>query len=119
MLTPIWIAQMISDVSLRIPGDTYAVYIMDLAIVFPAFVISSFLLIKKNGFGIVLGGMSLIKIITLCLSWTFGEWTRPVTGNPVDLGMASISALLCFIGIILFLIYVNAVIKAEPVGIQN
>lgn len=105
ILTPAWIAKMLGDINMRQPGETYAVFIMDLGIVFPAMVITVYLLIKKHVFAIVLAGVCLIKTFTLCLSWTFAEWTQPVIGQPIVLQMAGISAVLCVLGLILFIVY--------------
>lgn len=111
ILTPAWIAKMLGDINLRQPGDTYAVFIMDLGIVFPAMVITVYLLIIKHVFAIVLAGVCLIKTFTLCLSWTFAEWTQPVIGQHVELQMAGISAVLCVLGLILFMVYNREVKK--------
>lgn len=104
-LSPIWISKMLGDVALRQPGNTYGVYIMDLCIVFPSMLITVYLLLKKNAFGIVLAGICLVKTFTLCLSWTFAEWTQPLVGQPVGMEMASISMLLSLIGLALFVWY--------------
>lgn len=111
ILTPAWIAKMLGDINIRQPGETYAVFIMDLGIVFPAMVITVCLLIKKHVFAIILAGVCLIKTFTLCLSWTFAEWTQPVIGQPVELQMARISAVLCVLGLILFMFYIREVKK--------
>lgn len=110
-LTPIWTMKMFSDVNLRQPGDTYAVFIMDLGVVFPAMIITVYLLVKKHGFAIIMAGICLIKTFTLCLSWTFAEWINPVGGQPVELQMAGTSAVLSTLGLILLALYIREVRK--------
>lgn len=110
-LTPIWMMKMLSDVNLRQPGDTYAVFIMDLGVVFPAMIITVYLLVKKHVFAIIMAGICLIKTFTLCLSWTFAEWTSPVGGQPVELQMAGTSAVLSALGLILLALYIREVRK--------
>lgn len=110
-LTPIWMMKMLGDVNLRQPGDTYAVFIMDLGVVFPAMIITVYLLVKKSGYAIILAGICLIKTFTLCLSWTFAEWTKPVGGQPVELQMAGTSAVLCVLGLVLLALYIIEVKK--------
>lgn len=111
VLTPVWIGKMMADVSVRQPGDTYAVFIMDICIVFPAMLITVYLLLKKNVFGTVLAGVCLVKTITLCLSWAFGEWSQPIDGGSIAMEMAAISTTLSVVGLVLYIIFVGSVRK--------
>lgn len=108
-LTPVWMIKMFGDVNLRQPGDTYAVFIMDLSIVFPAMIITVYLLVKKNAYAVILAGICLVKTFTLCLSWSFAEWTSPAGGQPVELQMAGTSAVLSVFGLILLALYIREV----------
>lgn len=115
MLTTVWLSQMLKDIALRHPGETYAVYIMDLGIVFPAMSISIYLLLKRRALGTALAGVCLIKTITLCLSWAFGEWTQPVIGNAVSPEMAMMSTGLCLMGVLLWFFYVRSFSRSKTV----
>ncbi len=104
-LGPVWLLRMAPDIARHVPGSTYAVFIMDLTIVFPAFGIIAAQLLRKNPQGNTLAGIALFKGLTLCLAWAFAEWTNPVQGIPVNAGMAAISSTLTLICLILFIPY--------------
>ncbi len=106
ILGPGWLLKMIPNVIKHAPKDTYSVFILDLCLVFPAFVITSFKLLKNKPFGHILAGVMLIKVFTVCLSWGFGEWFVLFNNKPVNYPMAVISSTLTVISIILFIIYI-------------
>jgi len=106
ILFPVWILKILPDISKHIPGETYGVYILDLCIVFPAFLQIAIMLLKKNRFANILAGIALIKTFTLCLSWGFGECYTPIILNTeINYGMASISGLLTITSLILLILY--------------
>lgn len=113
VLTPLWMSKMMEDIALRHPGETYGVFIMDLSIVFPAMLVTTYLLLKKHVFGTVLAGVCLVKTITLCLSWAFGEWSQSIVGGTIAIEMAAISTTLCVVGLLLYILYAGAVRKTN------
>lgn len=119
VLVPVWIGKMMNDVALRHSGETYGVFIMDLCIVFPAMLITVYLLLKKHVFGFVLAGVCLIKTITLCLSWAFGEWSQPIAGGSITLEMAAISTTLCAVGLMLYIVYAAASVRKTNTTVQT
>lgn len=98
VLIPVWLLRIIPDIAKHIPGDTYAVFILDLCVVFPAFGIIAAQLLWNKPFGNILAGVALFKTLTICLSVAFGEWFVPLrNGLQVDYGMIAIfSALTLF-----------------------
>ncbi|HRY12565.1 MAG TPA: hypothetical protein P5309_03235 [Syntrophomonadaceae bacterium] len=105
-LYPVWIIRMIPDIASHVPGQTYAVFILDLCLIFPAIGIIAYLLLKKKPLGVLLAGMALLKIFTLCLSWTFGELTNPLAGNTFTPEMAILSSALTLCSLIFFVPYI-------------
>ncbi|MDF2839775.1 MAG: hypothetical protein K0Q99_546 [Clostridia bacterium] len=119
ILGPAWIARMSIDVIGRIPGETYAVFILDLGIVFPALGLIAMMLFKKNPFGYVLAGIALLKSFTLCLSWAFAQWYSPIYGTiPFDIAMTALSTILTFISLILFIPYMMQLKRLNKEGQQ-
>ncbi len=105
VLVPGWLIKIAPDIANRTPGATYAVFILDLCVVFPAFGITIYRLLKKLPFSNILAGISLIKGWTLCLSWGFSEISAPFVGQPITYDMAVISNALTVIGFILYVLY--------------
>ena len=81
VLVPIWLSLITADIGRHIPRDTYAVFILDLCVVFPALVIIAVQLWKKLPFANILAGVALFKALTVCLSVAFGEWFSPHYGG--------------------------------------
>lgn len=102
----VWIMRMLPDIASHVPGKTYAVFILDLCLIFPAVGIISHLLLKKKPLGTVLAGVAILKIFTLCLSWAFGELTNPLVGNTFTPEMAILSSTLTLCGLIFFVPYI-------------
>ena len=109
-LTPIWILHMIPDISNHHPSDTYAVYLLDLSIVFPAFVIAALLLFRNQAYGTLLAGVILFKVLTLTLSVVVGEWYVPLQMNNIpDYTMILFFGLLTGISLIFLFFYIKQI----------
>jgi hypothetical protein len=108
MLGLVWIIRISTDIARHVPQDTYGVFIMDLAIVFPAVAITATLLILKKPYGNIFAGVALMKAFTVCLSWGFGEWYGRIYGViQGSYDMLVIPSVLTVIGIIFFIIYIR------------
>ncbi|MCB9300767.1 MAG: hypothetical protein H6566_08990 [Lewinellaceae bacterium] len=106
VLTPIWLMLMMGDVEKRAPGDTYAVFLLDLCIVFPAFAIISAMLLRNRPYGNLLSGVALVKGATICLSVGFGEWFVAFRGGfPPNYGMLGLFGGLGVVSLALLLGY--------------
>lgn len=101
-----WIMRMLPDLASHTPAKTYGVYILDLCLVLPAVGVIAYLLLKKKPLGIILGGAAILKILTLCFSWAFGEWTNPLVGNAFTPDMAILSSVLTLSGASFFVPYI-------------
>lgn len=106
MLYPVWMLRLASDIVSHVPGPTYAVYILDLCLIFPALGFIAYMLWKKKPLANVLAGVALLKILTLCLSWAFGELSNPFVCNVFTLEMAIISSFLTVVGLLFFVPYI-------------
>jgi len=78
ILVPLWLVKISGPIAQHIPPDTYGVFVLDLGVVFPAFAIIAYLLLRRRPWGDILGGVALIKVLTLCFSVAFGEWFGPL-----------------------------------------
>ena len=110
-LYPVWIMRLLTDVGSHVPGPTYGVFVLDLALVLPAIGIITYMLWKRKPFGVLLSGVALIKIFTLCLSWGFGEWTNPLAGNFFVVEMALLSSVLTVLGLLFLIPYMRTLKK--------
>jgi hypothetical protein len=101
VLAPVWILRMQPDIANRAPGEQYGVFVLDLAVVFPAFGIIAFNLIRNNAAIDLLTGAALVKVFTLCLSVGLGEFIKPSFGFPQDMAMTGIFITLTAVSAIL------------------
>lgn len=106
LLYPVWLLRMAPDIAAHVPGPTYAVFILDLCLIFPAIGFIAYMLWKKKPLGNVLAGVALLKILTLCLSWAFGELSNLFVGNVFTPEMALISSFLTLGSLLLFVPYI-------------
>ncbi len=113
ILVPGWLLKISPSIANHIPDSIYAVYILDLAIVFPAFGLTAFMLLQRKAFGIILAGVVLFKIFTVCLSWGFAEIFLTYFGYTANYSMITISGTLTVISLALLVLYMLTV-KSEP-----
>jgi len=107
VLVPVWWMQMSADIANHFPGENYAVFILDFGIVFPALAITAVKLLQNRSVGYVLGGVMLLKTLTICLSVGFGELFQAYYGsNPLDFGMLGIFGILTLISLGFFFSYI-------------
>lgn len=108
VLLPLWLILIMADIAKHIPRDTYAVFILDLAIVFPAFGIVITQLLRKKPFGNILAGVALFKILTICLSVAFGEWFQAFYGGfQANYGSIAIFTTLTVVSFVFIVLYIK------------
>lgn len=108
----LWLISIIPYSLKSIRPDFYGVYVMDLCIIMPAFSVIAFGLLRKQPFSNILGGVSLIVLITLCLSLAIGEPIAMFYGVTPDYGMIAIFSTLTLISLILEVFYLLKYRKA-------
>lgn len=114
VLIPVWLNMITSDIARHIPADTYAVFLLDLTIVFPALGIILISLWYKHPFATILAGIGLLKAFTICLSWAFGEWFAPFYGGySLNFAMTTIPSVLTLIGLVLVIVYLRRLQKLQ------
>lgn len=113
ILIPGWLLRILPAIANHTPEGAYAVFILDLCIVFPAIALTAVQLIQRKPFGAVLVGVVLYKIFTVCLSWGFSEWYIQFYGFKVDSSMIAISGTLTFVSLLLIILYMFN-LKTEP-----
>lgn len=105
ILVPGWLLRISPAIANHKPEGAYAVFILDLCVVFPAFAITVIQLLHRKPFGILLSGISLFKIFTVCLSWAFSQWFVTLYGFKADYSMIIISSSLTVISLVLMVLY--------------
>ncbi|OFW32779.1 MAG: hypothetical protein A2074_04630 [Candidatus Aquicultor primus] len=68
------------------PEFAYSIYILDMAFVLPALIITAFLMIKKQGLGLVLAPILFFKAFTLLFSVGLGGVLKPYYNQSANLG---------------------------------
>lgn len=106
ILIPGWLLRISSAVARHIPEGAYAVFILDLCVVFPAIGLAALQLLRSNPFGNVLAGVVLVKAFTVCLSWGFAEWFIQFYGFRTDSSMLAISGTLTLVSLLLYILYI-------------
>lgn len=105
IMTAVMSIKWISDIMLKsfnvTQPELYLIAGMDLGIVLPACGIIAIMILKNKAYGIILSGIALIKVFTLCLSVTVGTFIAPYFNLPVDYGTFYFFALLSAISLIL------------------
>jgi hypothetical protein len=115
VLSPLWVSLMLPGISAHQASETYGVFVLDLALVFPALPIVDVMLFRRQAFAYVLAGVVLFKAFTVCLSVAFGEWYGPyVRGLPVNDSALAIFSLLTVVSGMLFGIYLQSLSTNDP-----
>lgn len=113
VLLPLWVMMMTQHMVTHVTPDTYGVFVLDLGFVFPAVGLVILGLLVRHPYSAVLGGIALIKVFTVCLSWAFGQWYGPYYGDyPMDYVMTAIPTVLTLISLVLTFIYLGRLQKA-------
>lgn len=105
LFVPMWLASVFSSSSLHVRPDFYAVYVMDLCIIMPALTVIAVMLLRNIQFGYILGGVALLKTLTLILSVAIGTALAPVYGLPLDYPMLGVYALVVSCSLVLGTFY--------------
>ena len=114
ILVPLWLFLLMADIAKHIPRDTYAVFVLDLGVVFPAFGIIIAQLLRNRPFGNVLAGVALFKILTICLSVAFGEWFQAFYGGfQANYTNIAIFTALTLISVVLIAFYMSHLHKSS------
>lgn len=100
-----WIADIIPYTQTHTAPDFYAIYILDLCIVMPFFIITIYMLIKKAKSAYILLGIALVKTTTLMLSVSIGSFIAPAYGTQDELSMIIIYCSVAVISFLLFMFY--------------
>jgi drug/metabolite transporter (DMT)-like permease len=108
ILGVVWLLRISADIAKHLPGDTYGVFVLDLGVVFPALAVAATRLVRQMKFGLLLAGVVLMKVLTICLSWGFSEWYARFTGVIVgDYGMLAIPTVLTIVSGFFFALYMT------------
>ncbi len=120
ILIPGWLLRISPDIAKHIPLGAYAVFILDLCVVFPAIGVTAGQLIQRKAFSVVLAGVVLFKLFTVCLSWGFSEWFLQFYGFGINYSLLAISGTLTIVSLLLIVLFLlNLRTELNPVTSQN
>jgi len=106
VFAPMWAIAMIPYIQSNTVPDYYAIYILDLCIVLPFYVITVYMLVKNHKLSYVFLGIALLKLVTLLISVALGELYVPVVhGADADIVMTAIYSVIVVISLFLFVFY--------------
>ena len=118
MLGPLWLIRISEDVARNTPGEIYAVFILDLCVVFPAFGLIAASLFRQHPFSYFLAGVALFKTLSICLSVAFGEWFVAWHGGfSPNNSMITVFGVLSLFSLGLLFLYLQRL--EAPVGLCN
>jgi len=100
-----WIANIIPYTKNHTVPDFYAIFILDLCIVLPLFIVIVYMLIRNLKFAYILLGIALLKTATLVLSVAIGSLIAPKYGVQEEASMIFIYCLVAMISLALFGFY--------------
>lgn len=107
-----WIIELIPYTQSHTVPDFYAIFILDLCIVLPLFVVIIYMLIRNSKLAYILLGIALLKTATLILSVAIGSFIAPIIyGTQEQTSMLFIYSLIAIISLALFVSYY---LKIQP-----
>ena len=80
MFSVIWIGELSQSIAVGEVAPGHLIFVIDLVIVLPAFLICAAFLLMRRAFAGVLAGVLLIKLASLCLSILLGQALRATSG---------------------------------------
>jgi hypothetical protein len=101
----IWIASVLETISTGTEDSGHLIFVIDLMIVLPAFVISAVKLFRRQVMGDVLAGTMLIKFDSLCIAIALGQLFRAMNGIAVESGLLSVFIPMGVIGLVFSWVY--------------
>lgn len=104
-----WILDILLQNFSETQPELYLIAAMDLGVVLPACGVIAIMILKNKTYGIILSGIALIKVFTLCLSVAVGVFITPYFDLPVDYYTFSFFALLSAISLILIGLYLRRI----------
>ena len=108
LIVPIWLWIIVKTISTgELSTGFNTVYVLDLAVLLPAFLVGAILLWRRISGGYILSGVLLIKAMTLGLSIVFGYVFQIVSGLAVSLGRGGLYLMLTIVGGILTIAYLR------------
>lgn len=117
MFCALWTSSLIPFTISHTYPDFHGVFVLDLAIVMPAFAIIAIMLLKNNYFGNILAGIAIIKTITLVLSVLIGETIAPIFELKINYVMIVIYSIILVFCIILELMYLKKYKQSELIDL--
>jgi hypothetical protein len=116
LVLPAWLWAVVNAIAARgLPAGFNAVYVLDLALVLPAFLLGAVKLWRREGSGYILSGVLLAKAATLGLSIIFGHAFTYAHGFAIPWGRAGLFLVLTVVSIVLTIVYLKNLRK--PVDI--
>lgn len=111
VFVPLWLSILIPGAARQVRPDTYAVLVLDLAVVMPALGVTAYMLLRKIPFGNILAGVALLKCLTLIFSVALGTAVAPIYGLPLDYPMLGVYCLVVLFSLVLGTFYMLNLIR--------
>jgi len=100
-----WISEIVPYTKSHTVPDFYAIYILDLCVIMPLFIVIIYMLIKNMKLAYVLLGVALLKSATLILAVAIGSFWGAKYGNPETIEMIIVYWSVVIISLALFMFY--------------
>lgn len=108
LVVPVWLRAIVNAIATgELTAGFNVVYVLDLALVLPAFLIGAVKLWRREGSGYVLSGVLLAKAVTLGLSIVFGHASTYAQGFAIPWGRAGLFLVLTAVSVVLTIVYLK------------
>jgi hypothetical protein len=103
---PLWISKIVTLIQTAQKIELgYAIFILDICLILPLCIITGIMIIKKEGWALLLTPVLFVKTITLCSSVILGEILKPWYNQAANLVVIGLTVFLTLAGIVLTIIY--------------
>jgi hypothetical protein len=114
LVTAVWINFLLRAIATQTLSEGInTVFVLDLALLLPAFMLSAIQLWRRRPLGYLLSGILLVKAVTLGLSIVLGKIVAYVQLGIFSVGRVGLFGILTLVGIVVLVVYLRNV-QAEP-----
>ena len=101
----IWISFLLRAMATQVLSEGInTVYVLDLALLLPAFVVVAILLWRNKTSGLLFAGLLLVKAVTLGLSIIFGKIFAYIQGEALSLGRVGMFGVITLVGVVILMV---------------
>lgn len=102
-----WVVDILQGNLQQTQPELYLIAAMDLGLALPAIGVAAVMLLRSKAYGILLSGIALVKIFTLCLSVAIGTFIAPYFDLKPDYSSFAFFSALALVSLVLKILYLR------------